>query len=209
MIAIYLRVSTNKQEDRAQHHKIKTWCKAQNYPAARTEIYSDDGISGKTIARRPAFKKLLADIEAGKVKKVITFESSRLSRNQVDLMNIMRIFGDNGCVLEVPGVGVKPFGTALEQFLMSVEGFVSQKFLEDHGARVSAGIAARRARDPSYQHGNKPGTKFPHRARPTATPKNLEQIRLCREAGMNTRQIAQVVGVSQSSISRIIRSHLA
>ncbi len=47
------------------------------------EIYIDNGISGSTF-HRPAFQKLLADIEAGLIDCVMVKDLSRLGRNSID-----------------------------------------------------------------------------------------------------------------------------
>ncbi len=45
MIAIYLRVSTLKQETKAQKHSIDNWCKKRGYKTSEIIEYIDDGIS--------------------------------------------------------------------------------------------------------------------------------------------------------------------
>jgi len=46
------------------------------------DIYTDDGYSGTTF-ERPDFKRMIGDIEAGKINLVITKDLSRLGRNYV------------------------------------------------------------------------------------------------------------------------------
>ena len=52
--------------------------------------YSDDGKSGKNIARRPEFKKMLSDIKTGKddVQVVLVFKLSRFGK--IRLIHSMR-----------------------------------------------------------------------------------------------------------------------
>ena len=44
--------------------------------------YADDGWSGTTF-QRPAFQRLLADIEARRIDTVVTKDLSRLGRDQI------------------------------------------------------------------------------------------------------------------------------
>lgn len=47
------------------------------------EVYTDNGISGQTF-ERPAFQRLLADMEAGKINCVAVKDLSRLGRSAID-----------------------------------------------------------------------------------------------------------------------------
>lgn len=47
------------------------------------DIYVDNGTTGRTF-ERPAFEKLLADVEAGKIDCIVVKDLSRLGRNTID-----------------------------------------------------------------------------------------------------------------------------
>lgn len=53
-------------------------------------VYADNFISGTAIDRRPEFKRLLDDCEAGKIDIVLTKSISRFARNTVDLLETVR-----------------------------------------------------------------------------------------------------------------------
>jgi site-specific DNA recombinase len=53
--------------------------------------YDDGGISGGTLDR-PALKRLLADIEAGKIDVVVVYKIDRLSRSMLDFLNLVETF---------------------------------------------------------------------------------------------------------------------
>ncbi|MFN7614456.1 MAG: recombinase family protein, partial [Phycisphaerae bacterium] len=59
------------------------------------ERYDDGGFSGGTTDR-PALKRLLADIEAGKIDVVITYKLDRLSRSLLDFATLMATFEKHG-----------------------------------------------------------------------------------------------------------------
>ena len=57
--------------------------------------YDDGGFSGANI-ERPAFQRLLVDIEAGKIDVVIVYKVDRLSRSLLDFAKVMERFSKSG-----------------------------------------------------------------------------------------------------------------
>lgn len=55
------------------------------------EYYVDDGYTGRNF-NRPAFQRMIADIEAGKIGCVITKDLSRLGRNYIEAGSYIEIF---------------------------------------------------------------------------------------------------------------------
>ena len=68
--------------------KHEGWCVLE-------EMYDDGGLSGGTMDR-PALKRLLSDIEAGKVDSVIVYKVDRLSRSLSDFVKIVEVFDQKG-----------------------------------------------------------------------------------------------------------------
>jgi DNA invertase Pin-like site-specific DNA recombinase len=56
--------------------------------------YDDGGISGATL-ERPALKRLMADIEAGRVDIVVVYKIDRLSRALMDFAKLVEVFDRN------------------------------------------------------------------------------------------------------------------
>ena len=59
------------------------------------ERYDDGGFTGANI-ERPAFQRLLADVEAGKIDVVVVYKVDRLSRSLLDFARVMERFGAAG-----------------------------------------------------------------------------------------------------------------
>lgn len=100
MIALYERVSTDLQAEKG-HSIEEQQDRLEKYAAALdlkgVHHYTDAGFSGANLDR-PALQKLIKDVKAGKIEKVIVYKLDRLSRSQKDtLMLIEDIFLANGC----------------------------------------------------------------------------------------------------------------
>lgn len=57
--------------------------------------YDDGGFSGGTL-ERPALKRLLADVKAGKIDVIVVYKIDRLSRSMLDFLNLVELFERHG-----------------------------------------------------------------------------------------------------------------
>ena len=62
---------------------------------AVADRYDDGGISGGTL-ERPALKRLIADIEFGKIDVVVVYKIDRLSRSLMDFAKLVEVFERRG-----------------------------------------------------------------------------------------------------------------
>jgi DNA invertase Pin-like site-specific DNA recombinase len=91
MIGIYSRQSVEKQDSVSIEAQIDTCKKICNFHNEQYEIYQDVGFSGSNI-NRPSFERLLSDIQAGKIKKVVAYRLDRISRNIKDFSDLLTLF---------------------------------------------------------------------------------------------------------------------
>jgi site-specific DNA recombinase len=97
--AIYTRKSTEEglaQEFntlKAQRESAEAYVQSQVHAGWTTlvERYDDGGFTGANL-ERPALRKLLADIEAGRIDCVLVYKVDRLSRSLLDFARLMEIF---------------------------------------------------------------------------------------------------------------------
>ncbi len=100
--AIYTRKSTDdglEQEFNsldAQREAGEAFIASQQHEGWQClpEHYDDGGFSGGNV-ERPALKRLLADIKAGKIDCVVVYKVDRLSRSLLDFAKIMEVFDDH------------------------------------------------------------------------------------------------------------------
>lgn len=93
--ALYCRISlddgSQNESMSISNQKLLLKDYAEKNGMPRYEYYVDDGYTGRNF-NRPSFKRLLADIEAGKIGCVITKDLSRLGRNYIEAGSYIEIF---------------------------------------------------------------------------------------------------------------------
>lgn len=103
MIGLYARVSTQEQAKEGysideQVDRLKKYCEAHG--RSDFKIYVDGGFSGASMDR-PELKKMVVDVESGRLEKVIVYKLDRLSRSQKDTLHLIEdIFLANGVDFE-------------------------------------------------------------------------------------------------------------
>jgi len=87
--AVYARQSIDKKDSISIESQIES-CKYELRGGSYRE-YKDKGYSGKNTDR-PDFQRLLSDIEAGQIAKVVVYKLDRISRSILDFARLMELF---------------------------------------------------------------------------------------------------------------------
>lgn len=102
-VAIYTRKSVTEGLDQefntldAQREAVESYIASQRglgWVALPTR-YDDGGFTG-AHTDRPAFRRLMVDIEAGEIDAVCVYRTDRLSRSLLDLAKLMELFKERG-----------------------------------------------------------------------------------------------------------------
>ena len=185
--AVYMRFSTEKQDAEAQKHAIATFLTSNSIEGA--QFYQDEGLSGKNTDR-PAFKALLNDLKAGKVKRVIVYKLDRLSRSLIDLLGLLKTFTDHGAEL----VSIKEnldLGTASGRLMMQIVGAFGEYEREMIVNRTRDGLKAAKAKGQTLGR------------RPTISSEIQARVLSHLKDGLTYRTIARLEGISIGTISLI------
>jgi site-specific DNA recombinase len=88
----YARVSTDDQAENGvsleeQQHRIRSYADAHGLQVVRIE--SDNGISGKAVANRPALQRVLAALQEGDAGGLVVCKMDRLSRTTSDILQLV------------------------------------------------------------------------------------------------------------------------
>jgi site-specific DNA recombinase len=88
---IYVRISRDRATEvstEVQEKECRDLCDKRGWDVV--EVYTDAGRSAfKRDTPRPAFDRLLADVEAGRVDRVVAFKVDRLARNVADFIGFV------------------------------------------------------------------------------------------------------------------------
>lgn len=101
-VGLYCRVSTYTQSQygfslEEQEERLRALCIYKKYDVV--DIYIDAGISAKNTDR-PEFKRLMKDVNVGKINRVLAFKLDRITRSIIDLEKLVVDLEKNNCSLE-------------------------------------------------------------------------------------------------------------
>ncbi|RIK72988.1 MAG: DNA invertase [Planctomycetota bacterium] len=192
-VAIYVRVSSKKQDTKSQEPDLKRWAEA--YADGQPVTWYRDKATGKTMDR-PGWRKLAADIAAGKVANVVVWRLDRLGRTASGLT---ALFDDLrarkvGLVSLRDGLDLEtPSGRLMANVLASVAAYEN----EVRSERIVAGQAVARANGKRWG-GSKPGN------RKSVTSGQIAVIRRLKAEGTSVAAIARTVRVSRPTVYGVL-----
>lgn len=98
--AAYLRVSTSEQDADRQREAINRWLTGQGLSINARHVYVDEGWERDTQDVRPAFQRLIADAEAGRVNWIVVDVADRFGmKNERKLVVYIDRLIEAGCRL--------------------------------------------------------------------------------------------------------------
>ena len=187
-IALYLRVSTDKQETENQALQLRDFAPKQGWQIV--EEYVDDGITG-TKSNRAALKRMFEDASCCKFDLVLFWALDRLSREGVlqTLQYLNR--------LESYGVGYKSFtepyfdscGVFKDAIIAIMATLAKQESIK-RSERTKAGLARVKAQGGFL-------------GRPLKIPALAPEIARLTAQGLSMRAVARQLGISDRSIRRL------
>ncbi len=190
--AIYLRVSTKSQDTQSQEPDLRRW--AEEHPNFIARWYRDKS-SGKTMDR-PAFTRLMVDVEAGKVDRIVVWRLDRLRRTAKGLTALFEDLLGRGVDLVSLREGfdlATPAGRRVAHVLASVAAYETEVRAE----RIFAGQAAARAAGKTWG-GSEKGRRL------KVTADQVEVVRRLKGEGKAVAAIARATGLSRPTIYRVL-----
>ena len=186
--AVYVRVSTKDQRTDSQLRELKQYCQQRGWK--KVEFFVDK-ISGEK-STRPELDRMLKEVRAGHVERVVTYKLDRLGRSITHLCLLV----DEMTRLNIPLVcssqGIdtsegNPCGKFQLDVLKAVCEF-ERNLIRD---RVNIGLAAARAR----------GVRL---GRPTSLHKRADEVLALKKKGMGLRAISRQLEMAVSSVHSVL-----
>jgi DNA invertase Pin-like site-specific DNA recombinase len=187
--AVYIRVSTQEQRTDSQDQELKRYCRQRGW---KTLSFYIDKICGAK-STRPELERLMRDIRAGTIERLVVYKLDRLGRSLTHLALILDELNRLQVPLIASSQGIdtsndNPAGRLQLGVLMAVAEFERGIIRE----RVNAGIAAARTR----------GVKF---GRPATLNGRADEIGKLRAQGLGVRAIARELKMPPSSVYKALQ----
>ena len=192
--AIYLRVSRLTSDTRGQESELKRWTEAHKEVAVG---WYRDRSSNQTPECRE-FDRLLADVAAGKVDRIVIWRLDRLGMNARELTSLFDDLNGRGIDLVSLREGFRlqtPAGRLATSVLASVSTVEKKRRVE----RIKAGQEAAR------QAGKRWGGSAKGR-RLKVTSEMEAQVRRMRKEGAGVSAIARATDLSRPTVYRLLET---
>ena len=141
---MYLRIS---REDRDtdesnsisnQREIIKNYAKLNNLKIKKE--YVDDGYSG-VVSIRPAFERMINDLEKNKINTIIVKDLSRFGRNYIEVGNyIQRIFPKKGIRFISINDNYDSYNSNLSDthLIVPIKNFINDSYCRDTSSKIKS-----------------------------------------------------------------------
>ncbi len=190
-IAIYARVSTDKQSTENQLLELRTLCNQLGYTIVQE--YTDNGISGaKSRDARPALDQLLKDATRRKFDMVMCWSIDRLGRSLQNLVEILNELQALKIDLYFQQQGMDT-STPSGRMIFSVFGAIGEFERNLIRERVIAG----------QQRAKANGVKL---GRPTKMNDGMRSaVKILREKGMGIKQISRELQIGVGTVYSVMQ----
>lgn len=187
---VYLRVSTDHQDEENQKTGVISWLVNHGNPPM---VFHTDTASGATSWKDRKLAPLLDSIDEG--DHIVTAEVSRIGRSTVDVLDFFRAALARGVIVIVTKSGLivdNSLQSKINTTILALAAEIEREFLL---ARTAEGY--RRARAAGVQVGRPKGSTSAGKL-----AKQAAEIAKLKAAGVADSAIARIFGVSRGTVAR-------
>jgi DNA invertase Pin-like site-specific DNA recombinase len=144
--AIYERISQDKTGEAAGVTRQDEDCRAlaADLGWQIVEIYIDNDVSATSGKPRPAYRRMLADIEAGRIDGIISWHTDRLYRTMRDIEELVSVVEGHRLAIRTCRAGELDLSTPTGKMLARILGSVAQHEVEQKADRWQRSVRQRR-----------------------------------------------------------------
>ncbi len=139
-VAVYVRISDDPELKRLGVRRQEDDCRnlAKRLGISALQVYEDNDLSAFKESNRPSYERMLADIEAGLVTRVITWHHDRLYRHPKDLERLVAVCDEHNVSVETVRAGLIDMSNPSGRMVARILGAVSRQEVEHKADRVRA-----------------------------------------------------------------------
>ncbi len=196
-VAIYYRVSTEKQDLDSQRQAVEKWISdlPEDKRPTHTKVFTDEGISGKTV-NRPGFQALLDAAYKHEIDTIIVYRLDRFSRHATTAIRYLLNLDEAGVAFVSVTQPVLNLGheNPFRRTMLAAFAEIAEIERETIVARVKAGLEAAKKR----------GVKLG--APRVIDDEKRHRALTLRNQGMSLRKIAKDMKVSLGTVHNLLKS---
>ena len=186
-VAIYLRVSTDRQTTESQAVELRDYCKRRGWDDVQE--FSDTS-SGAKFSRE-GLDGLTRAVRKGRIDAVVAFKLDRLGRSLLHLAQLVAEMTAQRVALVIPAQGIDTSASnPASQFQLNVLMAVAEFEREIIRQRVNSGLRAAKAR----------GVRL---GRPSSLDKYVPKMRTLLQAGATISAAARELRLAYSSAHKL------
>jgi DNA invertase Pin-like site-specific DNA recombinase len=156
-IATYVRMSTNRQDQSPKQQRAALAEHASKNGYVIVAEYSDEGVSGTSVAKRRGFQKMHADALAGKFDRILCYDRSRFGRlDSLESGRWIAPLRDAGVDLETVAEGVSNWNDFGGRVVDAVMAESKHAFAVDLARATTRGLTAKAVEGRGYTGGVTP-----------------------------------------------------
>jgi DNA invertase Pin-like site-specific DNA recombinase len=148
--AAYIRVSTDDQLEyspESQLKAIQTYAKREGFLIPEEYIFRDEGISGKSADKRPAFRLMIATAKEGKTppfEAIFVWKWSRFTRNQEESLMYKKLLRKRG--VDVVSISEPSTDSPFSSLIESIIAWMDEYYLINLAGEVRRGMKEKAVR---------------------------------------------------------------
>lgn len=198
-VAIYYRVSTDRQDLASQKNAVERWLDAlpEEKKPLTIKVFKDQGISGKTALRK-GYQDLLKAAYEKQIDTIIVYRLDRLSRNATDAIQTLLSLDQAGVGFISVTQAVLNLGldNPFRRTMLAAFSEIAEIERETIVGRVKSGIASAKAR----------GVKL---GRPKKMNAEVQKrVKAMRNEGYTYQAIADVLGLGRGTVQNLDKADL-